>query len=163
MKKSKAAWGKQTPHNIYHALSLCEEFGLQHSNMGRQRLCDHFGNETSTTGKWIAQATFPVKRIMLFEQLCGAHYVTQYLANSQGFMLVPTPTGHGAKHKDLTAMQVFMTEVAGLLIRSYDGRANAQQTIDAIAVLMKDLAFHQKNVAKMESPQPELSLVNDDE
>ena len=100
----------------------------------------------------------PINKVIAFEEACGISFVTQYLAHSQGYLLVPAPTGRKAQHKDLTELQLFMTEVTALLIKSNEGLCSSTETIDGIKTLMEDLAFHQRNVAVTEQPQTELSL-----
>jgi len=158
---TKAAWRKRTPRSVYEAAEWVGEYGRQHKQMSRERLCDHFGNELSTTGKWISQANMPLKKIINFEQLCGINFVTQYLAQAQGYLLVKVPSGRKAEHTELAELQIFMTEVSALLIKTYDGRANDEETINALKKLMQDLAFHERNVSVVNQPQHELSLVND--
>jgi len=158
--RTKAAWRKLTPRNIYEAAEWTAEFGRQHNQMSRERLCDHFGNELSTTGKWISQANLPMKRIIAFEQLCGINFVSQYLNLAQGYITVKIPTGSRAEHKDLTELQIFMTEIGALLIKGYDGRENPEDVKNGIQTLIADLAFHQKNIVKTTQAQSELSLEN---
>lgn len=155
---SKRNWKREKPYSITKALALTKQHGINEKNMSVERIADRLGENGDLLYKWIANGTMPVKKVIAFEEVCGINFLTQYLANSQGFLLVKAPSGRKAEHKDLAEFQLFMTEVAALIIRSMQGSCNAQEAIDAIKVLMEDLAFYQKNVAKMGLPQAELSL-----
>jgi hypothetical protein len=155
---TKTYWKRIVPHSINHALQLTKQHALEHNNLSVPRIADQVMATPDTLYKWLGQGKMPVNAIIAFEQACGINFVTQYLAHSQGYLLVKVPTGRKAEHKDLTELQIFMTEVSALLIKSSEGRCNASDTIDGIKTLMEDLAFHQKNVAAVDEPQTEFSL-----
>ena len=151
-------WKRIVPHNMNHALRLCQQHAAKERNMSTERIADKLRTTADTLYKWIANVRMPVDAIIAYEQACDINFVTQYLAHSQGMLLVPNPTGRKAANKELVDLQLFMTEVSALLIRCHQGDSNSQETIDAIKVLMQDLAFHQKKVEKQEQPQTELCL-----
>jgi len=157
---TKTNWNRIIPHSLVQALELTREHGKEKRQLSVQRLADHLGSGDSSVYKWLGCATLPVNKLIALEQACGKNYVTQYLAHSQGFLLVKAPTGRKAENKELTDMQVFMTQVSALLINSYHGHQDVQQTLDGIKKLMEDLAFHQRNIEKLDEPQ--MSLVAND-
>lgn len=158
---TKIYWKRVVPHNMNHALQLTKEHGIEKKNMSVARIGDHLSETSDLIYKWLGSAKMPVNKVIAFEQACGINFVTQYLAHSQGFLLVKAPTGRKAEHRDLIDLQAFMIEVSGLIMRHTEGLKSAQETTDAIKKLMEDLAFHQKNVGALDQPQSELSLVND--
>ena len=151
-------WKRQVPHSLVKALNLTKEHGKENAQLSIERIADRLAVSDSCLYKWLGDSTMPVNRVIAFEQACGINFVTQYLAHSQGYLLVPAPTGRKAQHRDLTELQLFMTEVMALIIKSNDGQTSAESAIDGIKTLMEDLAFHQKNVAKQDQPQNELNL-----
>lgn len=157
---SKTNWKRVVPHSIVHALQLIQKHGEEKHNLSAQRIADRLSISKDLFYKWAGDGKMPIKHIIAYEQICGINLITQYLAHSQGHLLVPVPTGRKAEHKDLIDLQGFMIEVSGLLMRNTQGNDNAQETIGAIKKLMQDLAFHQGIVAKAEQPQHELSLVS---
>lgn len=153
---TKTYWNRVVPHNINHALRLCKQHGIEKNQMSVERLADALMATADTLYKWIGNARLPVNAIVAYEQACGINFITQYLAHSQGFLLVPVPSGKRAEHKDLAELQLFMTEVSALIIKCHNGSCNAQTAIDGISTLMKDLAWQQNNIGKINTPQPEL-------
>jgi hypothetical protein len=141
-----------------HAIQLCKQHALDNKNQSVARIADHLAITTDTLYKWLGNGRVPVNHIFSYEQACGINFITQYLAHSQGFLLVTAPTGRKAQHKDLTELQLFMTEVAALLIKSTGESCNAQETVDGIKTLIEDLAFHQRNVEVTSAPQVEFDL-----
>jgi len=155
---SKVYWKRVVPHNMNHAMQLCKQHAQEKKNMSVSRIADHLATTTDSLYKWLGNGRMPANHVIAYEQACGINFVTQYLAHSQGLLLIDVPTGRKAQNKDLTDLQVFMTEVGALLIKCHDNRSTPQEAMDAIKVLMQDLAWHQKNVGVMKEPQAELSL-----
>ena len=146
------------PHSMVKALNLTKEHGKEKKNQSVQRIADRLGINEDLLYKWVANGTMPVKAVIAFEESCGINFVTQYLAHSQGYLLVPAPTGRKAQHKDLNQLQLYMAQVAAKIIEANEGTCTAQDAIDHIKVLMQDLAFQQKNVAVTECPQETFDL-----
>lgn len=155
---SKTYWKRIVPHSLVKALNLTKEHGKEVKQLSVERIADRLAISDSCLYKWLGDSAMPVNRVIAFEQACGINFVTQYLAHSQGYLLVPAPTGRKAQHRDLSELQLFMTEVMALIIKANDGQTSADSAIDSIKTLMEDLAFHQKNVAKQDLPQNELHL-----
>ena len=155
---AKQYWKRLVPTSLVKALQLCKEHGIKENNMSVERIADHLGTNAELVYKHLALGKLPVNKIIPFEQACGINFVTQYIAHSQGYLLVKAPTGRKAENKDLTDLQLFMTEVAALMIKFQQDKSQASDTIDAIKVLMQDLAFHQNNVAKTSTQQNELEI-----
>jgi hypothetical protein len=153
-------WKCIVPHSMVKALNLTKEHGKEKKNQSVQRIADRLGINGDLLYKWLGDAKMPVNKVIAFEEVCGINFVTQYLAHSQGFLLVPVPTGRKAKHRELNELQLFMTQVAALLIQSSDDGANTdpQKTMDSIKLLMEDLAFHLRNVPAADSPQATFNL-----
>ena len=158
---TKIYWKKVVPHSMPHALQLTKQHGIEKKNMSVERIGDHLSETGDLIYKWLGTAKMPVNKVIAFEQACGINFITQYLAHSQGFLLVPAPTGRKAQHKDLIDLQAFMIEVSGLLMRNSQDKASSQETVDGIKKLMEDLAFHQRNVSSADQPQHEFALGND--
>ena len=151
------------PHSLVKALALTKEHGKEKKNQSVQRIADRLGINEDLLYKWICNGTMPAKAIIAFEESCGINFVTQYLAHSQGYLLVKAPTGRKAEHKDLNQLQLYMAQVAAKIIEANEGDCSAQDATDYIKVLMQDLAFQQKNVAVTQCPQTTFNLGDRDE
>ncbi|GLX86344.1 hypothetical protein tloyanaT_25970 [Thalassotalea loyana] len=154
----KTNWKREVPQNLAKALQLTKEHGIREKGMSVERIGDHLGTTGDLIYKWIGTNKMPINKIIPFEQVCGINFITQYLAHSQGYLLVKAPSGHRAEHKELNELQLFMTKVSGYLIQATEGSCDPQVAIDAIKVLMQDLAYQQKNVAEHTQPQTAFEL-----
>lgn len=157
---SKTYWNRLVPHSMVKALNLTKDHGKEKKQQSVQRIGDRLGVSPDCLYKWLGDATMPVNKVIAFEEACGINFVTQYLAQSQGFLLVPAPTGRKAEHKDLNELQLYMAKVVAKIIEANQGECTAQEAIDAIKVLMQDLAYQQRNVKVAEMPQEEFDLFN---
>jgi hypothetical protein len=153
-------WNRLVPHSMVKALNLAKDHGKEKKQQSVQRIGDRLGVSPDCLYKWLGDATMPVNKVIAFEEACGISFVTQYLAQSQGFLLVPAPTGRKAEHKDLNELQLYMAKVVAKIIEANQGECTAQEAIDAIKVLMQDLAYQQRNVKVAELPQEEFDLFN---
>jgi hypothetical protein len=141
-----------------HAIQLCKQHALDNKNMSVARIADHLAITTDTLYKWLGNGRIPANHIFAYEQACGISFITEYLAHSQGFLLVKAPTGRKAEHKDLNKLQLYMAQVAAKIIEANEGECTAKDAIDHIKILMQDLAYQQKNVAAVQVPQTQLDL-----
>lgn len=143
-----------------HAIQLCKQHALDNKNMSVARIADHLAITTDTLYKWLGNGRIPANHVFAYEQACGISFITEYLAHSQGYLLVKAPTGRKAEHKDLNKLQLYMAQVAAKIIEANEGDCTAQDAIDHIKVLMQDLAYQQKNVAAVQVPQTQFDLTS---
>ncbi|MDO6488259.1 hypothetical protein Q4503_11140 [Colwellia sp. 6_MG-2023] len=153
-------WKCIVPHNMNHAIQLCKQHALDNKNMSVARIADHLAITTDTLYKWLGNGRIPANHVFAYEQACGISFITEYLAHSQGYLLVKAPTGRKAEHKDLNKLQLYMAQVAAKIIEANEGDCTAQDAIDHIKILMQDLAYQQKNVAAVQVPQTQFDLTS---
>lgn len=145
------------PISVRHAMELCVHHAKVKRNLNVDRIVDLMGeSSTSTVYKWLESGRMPVVKLRAFEHVCGADYVTRYLAHSNNKLLLDMPTGRKAEHRELNELSMTAHQVIGMLIGFYDGQQTADETIGALTMLMEDLAHQHGNVAKHQ--QPELQL-----
>jgi len=153
-------WKCIVPHNMNHAIQLCKQHALDNKNMSVARIADHLAITTDTLYKWLGNGRIPANHVFAYEQACGISFITEYLAHSQGYLLIKAPTGRKAEHKDLNKLQLYMAQVAAKIIEANEGDCTAQDAIDHIKILMQDLAYQQKNVAAVQVPQTQFDLTS---
>lgn len=161
MTKSRKNWNKIVPNSPVHALQLCKEFAVDKHQMSIERIADRMGTTRESLYKYISNGTMHASMLIAFEQACGKAYMTQYSAHSQGFLLVEAPSGKRAKTKDVIELQALMVQVAGLILRAFDGTADIGETVALIKKLMEDLAYQERNLTSFESPQ--MALVSNED
>ena len=145
------------PISVRHAMELCVNHAKTKRNLNVDRIVDLMGEtSTSTVYKWLESGRMPVVKLRAFEHVCGADYVTRYLAHSNNKLLVDIPTGRGAEHRELHELSMTAHQVIGMLMGFYDGQQSTDETVGALTSLIEDLAHQRGNVAKHQ--QPELQL-----
>lgn len=148
---------RENPISVRHAMELCVNHAKAKRNLSVERIVDLMGeSSTSTVYKWLESGRMPVVKLRAFEHVCGADYVTRYLAHSNNKLLIDMPSGRGAEHRELNELSVAAHQVIGMLIGFYDGQQSADETVGALTSLIEDLAHQRGNVAKHQ--QPELLL-----
>lgn len=150
-------WKQERAISLQRGMELNVLHAREKLNRGVDRIADFMGMPSHfTLYKYLESARMPAVLIPPFENACGAHFVTQYLAHSAGRMLVEIPTGRRASHKELNELSVYTNQVMGMLIDFSEGRCDQQEVENALTNLIEDLAHQRGNVAKHR--QPELLL-----
>ena len=153
-------WKRVRARSLIHAMELCLAYADEKYNRGVDRVCDLMGvHSTSTMYKWLATGRLPAIQIRPFEHACGATFVSEYLAASAHLLAVPMPTGKVASAADVMELQGGFSEAVAILIKFYQGTADADATLAALDNTMGAVAYHRANVER--SAAPELSLFGD--
>ncbi|MEW9901009.1 hypothetical protein ABWL39_20510, partial [Chitinivorax sp. PXF-14] len=103
--------------------------------------------------RWISECSMPVNRIRQFETLCGASFVSDYLALAGGKMVIDMPTGKRADERDLAELQALTARAIALLIDFYAGHAALGETSEALNGVLTGWSFHRANVVKLAEPE----------
>ncbi len=150
-------WKQERAISLRRGMELNVLHAREKLNRSVDRIADLMGMSSHfTLYKYLESGRMPAVLIPAFEHACGAHFITQYLANSSGRMLVEIPTGRRASHKELNEVSAYTHQVMGMLIDFYEGRCEQQDVESALTTLIEDLAHQRGNVAKHQ--QPELLL-----
>lgn len=153
-------WKKERAISLRRGMELNVLHAREKLNRSVDRIADLMGMPSHfTLYKYLDSGRMPAVLIPAFENACGAHFVTQYLATSANRMLVEIPTGRRASHKELNEVSAYTNQVMGMLIDFYEGRSDQEEVEGALTTLIEDLAHQRGNVAKHQ--QPELLLGGD--
>ena len=88
---SRPNWKHIQPRSLQHAFELCAEYALAKKRLTKDRIAEVMGqSQTWTLYKWIEKASMPANLIGAYELICGASYVTSYLAASNHKLLTAT-------------------------------------------------------------------------
>lgn len=155
-------WKKLRPTNFSRAMELCLDHARTVKNLSVDRVADLMGLPNKwVLYKWMESGRMPGNLIPVFQNVCGARYVTQWLAQAEHMLLIEIPTGRHATAKDIHELQAVTHDAVGLLMRFYQKQASADETLAALNGLMQDLGWHHRNVEKF--AQPELALMEGDD
>jgi hypothetical protein len=155
-------WKREVPHSLNHALRLCKEHGLDKQNLSVERIADRMATSVDTLYKWLGSGKMPANQLINFESLTagnsrtGRPFVTEYLAHSQGYLLIKMPTGRQAEHTEVLELNIFMQQFIAELLSLQAGEGDAEKAITTVKTLIQDLAFQHKNIEQHQSPQLDL-------
>ncbi|MEA1989012.1 MAG: hypothetical protein U9N57_07380 [Pseudomonadota bacterium] len=157
-------WKKARPTSLQEAFWLVKKHGMEKKNLSVPRIAELMGlDDESILYKWMKQATMPINKIASFEHVCGANYVSIYLASSDNKLLIDIPTGKNLEPVSVLEMQTTFNHAITLLMKCAAGNATADETVAALTSSMSDLAYHRENVQKQESPELDFGLESDND
>lgn len=155
------SWKSRQPGSLRQAMEWCLDYARVRHNRSVDRVADLMGLGSKWgLYKWLESGKLPAVLIRPFEAACGIDYVTRYIGHSAHKLLIDIPTGKRATGKDINTLQGSFTEAVSLLLKFYDGAAEAEETLAALYTTMEQLAWHQGAVERHR--QPELDFVGED-
>lgn len=151
---TKRNWKRRQPGSLRQAM----EWNLEHARVRHQRSVDRVADLMGLASKWalykwLESGRMPAILIRPFEQACGIDFVTRYIGHSSHKLLVEIPTGQRASSTDINALQASFAEAVGLLLRYYDGQAEADDALGALFTTMEQLAWHQGTIERHRQPE----------
>jgi len=149
-------WKRIQPTSLLHALRLCKDYAREKHNRSVERIADLMGVSPDLLYKWLGNGRMPASLIPAYEMACGIDYVSRWLVISAGKLVIDIPTGKVAKPGGIHELQDILNAAVGSLIRFYNGRTEAPETLAAAQSALEGLALHRGNVAK--HTQPELDF-----
>lgn len=147
-------WKKARATSLQEAFWLVKEHGKAKRNLSVARIAELMGlDDESLLYKWMKNGSMPVHKLHSFEYVCGANFVSVYLAASDNKLLIDMPTGKALNEVSVIEMQSTFNEAMSLLIKAATGSASAEETVAALTGSMCDLAYHRENVQKANTPE----------
>jgi len=137
------------------------EHALAKYNRSTEGVCALSGvNSINTFYKYLATGGLPAKLIKPFENACGIDYVSRWLVESSGKMVMDIPRGKKCGAGDVNQLQIAYTDAVGMLLKFYDELGEVDDTLAAIQTALEQTAWHRSNVQKYR--QPELPFDEED-
>jgi hypothetical protein len=152
---SRRNWKSYRPISLLDALRACKDFAAERRSLSVERIADLMGITPDLLYKWLATGRMPAVLVPTYELVCGASFVSDWLAHSAGKLTMAIPAGR-AEAADVQALQGVLHEAVGALIAFYAGQKDEESTQARLLAGMEALAWHRQNVGKFE--QPELAL-----
>ncbi|UZR27464.1 helix-turn-helix domain-containing protein [Methylococcus mesophilus] len=154
-------WSRVQPLNALHAIKLCNQYARDKRNLSIPGIENKMGVKADKVYDWQSDGNLPVRLILNYEEVCGVHFISRWLAQSAGYMTIRVPTGRKSQARDINSLQELLTEAVGQIIKFAAGKAEANDVLGAIQTGMEALAWHRVNVEKHQ--QPEFDFGGDDE
>ena len=142
-------WKREVPRSLSHAMELCIAHARDKKNLSVDNIADLMG----LANKWTESGRMPAILIRPFEHACDCSFMTQYIATSDNKMLVDIPKGRKVEDSELLELQSGFNDAVNLLARFYQGGAEAEEAIGALAKVMEGIAGHRANVSKAQTPE----------
>ncbi|NPA72706.1 MAG: hypothetical protein GXO35_07740 [Gammaproteobacteria bacterium] len=155
-------WKNAHAKTLTEAFWLVKEHGKTKRNLSVARIAELMGLEDeSLLYKWMKNGSMPVHKLHSFEYVCGANFISVYLASSDSKLLINMPTGKSLKEVSVMKMQGTFNHAMSLLIKFATGEATTEETTAALTCSMNDLAFHRENVQKSAMPEFDFGVNNE--
>ena len=150
-------WKRVRPASLVEALRLCKEFAQERKNLSIERIADRMGATHDSLYKWLATGRLPAILIPSFEQTCGCHFASEWLAASAGMLMIAMPTGRTAKQTDMVELNSCFAAALQLLTDFYatPAKADASETLAALTHHLSQVAWHHANVGLHANPELE--------
>lgn len=147
-------WKRQQPTSLRHAMDLCKDHARERHNLSVERIAERLHlNDHYALYKWLSSGRMPAAVIPAYEAICGAHFITRYLASSAEHLLIPMPTGRQADPDDMQQLQGLLHAAAGAILDFYAGRRDVEQALADIRTGMEALGWHHANIRLHHTPE----------
>ncbi|WP_026601664.1 hypothetical protein [Methylomonas sp. 11b] len=157
---SRQNWKAVRPLDLQSAMEWCVKFAKAKHNRSMDTIADLMGVNKWTLYKWVAEADMPLRLIHSFEHACGINYVSRYLVESRGQMVVDIPRGKKCGAGDVHALQTAYNAAVGELLKFYEELGDVDETLAAMQTALEQTSWHRGNVEKYR--QPELPFDEED-
>ena len=154
--RSPQHWKRYQPKDLRDALRACKEYARDSKRLSVERIADLMGISADCLYKWLSDAKMPVASVPAYEHICGAHFVTEYLAAGSGRLVVTIPAGLPAGVEDLAELQAQIADTVARLVRCYRSGEDVAGTRDGLTGSLQSLAWHRENVLHLEHPELDL-------
>ncbi|WP_410499671.1 hypothetical protein [Chitinibacter sp. S2-10] len=121
-----------------------------------KQMWDLMGTTQQTYSRWVSEGVMPANRILQFEHLTGANFVSNYLTLAAGRMPIELPIGRKADQVETLDLQAQQADAIALLIKFYQGKAALDETLEAIDLVLRGFSYHRANVVKVAEPELDL-------
>lgn len=151
-------WKRFRPNSLTEALRGCKDYALQHRQLSVDRIAVLMGDVSlDSLYGWLAKGRMPAVLIPTFELVCGAHFVSDWLAASAGRMVIPMPKGRKVSDAELLQISADCTAAMSQLAAFYADPTKVDPTelMELLQHHLEQVAFQHHNVGQYSAPQLE--------
>lgn len=150
---SRVNWKAVRPLDLRDAMDWCVKYAKAKHNRSVDTVAELMGANKWTLYKWMAEADLPARLIHPFEHACGINYVSRYLVESRGQLVVDVPRGRKCGAKDVHELQTAYNQAIGELLKFYDELGDVNEALGALQTAMEQTSWHRGNVEKYQQPE----------
>ena len=149
-------WKKFRANNLRDAMRGCKDYALEKRQLSVARIAELMGDvtEDSLYG-WLSKGRMPVSLVPTFEHVCGANFVTDWLAASAGRMVIAMPKGHKVTEAELLQINADCTAAMSQLAAFYadPSKVDTAELMELLQRHLEQVAFQHRNVGRYEAPE----------
>lgn len=153
---SRKNWKSFKPISLMDAMRAAKDCAQDRKNLSVERIADLLAVTPDVLYKWLASGRMPAAIIPMYEMVTGTTYVSTYLSNSAGKLVLDLPRGM-ADAADVQMLQATLHQSVGAIMAWHQKKSTKEETLAAILAGMEALAWHHGDVEKFEQPELDLS------
>lgn len=150
---SRQNWKTVRPLDLQSAMEWCVKFAKAKHNRSVDGIADLMGVNKWTLYKWMAEADMPARLIKTFEHACGIDYVSRWLVESSGKLVVAVPTGKKCGADDIQTLQAAYHTTVGEVMKFYQELTDVDDALAALATALEHTSWHKGNIEKYRQPE----------
>lgn len=151
---TRMGWKNRQPTSLRQAMEWCLDYARSKHNCSVDNVADLMGLSNKwAIYKWLENGRLPAVLIRPLEAACRIDYVTRYIGHSAHKLLIDIPTGKKSTSQDINTLQASFTDAISLLLKFYDGKTDADETLAALITTMEQLALHKGEVERHRQPE----------
>ena len=151
-------WKRFRASSLRDAMRACKDYALERRKLSVSRIAELMGDvtEDSLYG-WLSKSSMPLRLVPTFEMVCGAHFVSDWLAASAGRMVIPMPKGHKVSEAELLHINADCTAAMSQLAAFYadPSKVDTAELLELLQRHLEQVAFQHHNVGQYIAPQLE--------
>ena len=151
-------WKRFRASNLREAMRACKDFALERRKLSVARIAELMGDVTEDTlYGWLSKGRMPAVLIPTFEMVCGAHFVSEWLAASSGRMVITMPKGHKASQAELHQITEDCSKAVSQLAAFYadPSKVDTAELMELLQRHLEQVAFQHHNVGQYIAPELE--------
>lgn len=151
-------WKRFRASNLREAMRACKDFALERKKLSVARIAELMGDVTEDTlYGWLSKGRMPAVLIPTFEHVCGANFVTDWLAASAGRMVIAMPKGHKVSEAELLQINADCTAAMSQLAAFYadPSKVDTAELMELLQRHLEQVAFQHHNVGQYIAPELE--------
>ena len=151
-------WKRFRANNLRDAMRACKDFALEKHQLSVARIAELMGDvtEDSLYG-WLSKGRMPVALVPTFELVCGAHFVSDWLAASAGRMVIAMPKGRKPSEAELHQITEGCSTAMRKLAAFYadPAKVDTAELMELLQRHLEQVAFQHRNVGQYIAPELE--------
>jgi hypothetical protein len=128
------------------AINDCLKHAEEHFGMTTKDIAQTMNVNMWTLFKWLESGKLPLNEINKFEAACHARYITRYLADASGLILVTKPRNMEAPENALVAINKASSNAISAIAEYIGGTKNKQGTTKAIDAAIEVLVWQRSRL-----------------